>query len=451
MIVTEIPWLDPMTAAANLSVRPRLAFLDSAMAHPSLGRWSYAAADPFGVFQVRGATAFWNETALDEAPVPALRACLARYHRPARAGGPPFQGGAIGFFAYEAGRLFERLPATRPLDPGLPTIDLAFYDTLLAFDAVERRAYAIAPDERAARLLRARAASEAPRRTAPSGLVWQDNCSRAGYEAKVAAVIDYIRGGDIFQANLAHRFSAALPQRPDAVATYRTLRQANPAPFAALLVDGERFIASSSPERFLRLAGGRVETRPIKGTIRRSAERREDAALAAALAASEKDRAENVMIVDLLRNDLSRVCRPGSVKVPSLCGVETYASVHHLTSVVTGELASGRDIVDLIGATFPGGSITGAPKIRAMEIIAELEGEDRGVYCGAIGAIGFDGSADLNIAIRTLTCDGESLTVNAGGGITLLSEPAAEYEETLVKAERMLGAFGGLRRTDAAA
>ena len=451
MIVTEIPWLDPMTVAANLASRERLAFLDSAMAHPTLGRWSYVAADPFGVFQVRDGQAFWNDTPLDQPPLAALRSCLARFQRPAVANGPPFQGGAIGTFAYEAGRLLERLTETRRTGRGMPAIDMAFYDTLLAFDGLEHCAYLIAPDERAARLLRARATTEAPRRAPPSGLVWQDSCTRSDYEAKVAAVIDYIRNGDIFQANLAHRFSATAAQRPDPVATYRALRQANPAPFASLLVDGDRFIASSSPERFLRLDGGAVETRPIKGTKRRSADRREDAALAAALVDSEKDRAENVMIVDLLRNDLSRVCLPGTVKVPVLCGIETYASVHHLTSVVTGLLAPGRDAVDLIAATFPGGSITGAPKIRAMEIIAELEGEDRGIYCGAIGALGFDGSADLNIAIRTLACEGQTLSVSAGGGITLLSEPAAEYEETITKAERLLGAFGGLLRADAAA
>ena len=203
-----------------------------------------------------------------------------------------------------------------------------------------------------------------------------------------------------------------------------------------------RFIASTSPERFLKLVGRDVETRPIKGTVRRAADAAADRSNADWLANSEKDRAENTMIVDLLRNDLSRVCEPGSVDVPVLCAIETYASVHHLVSVVTGRLKPEKDIVDLIAATFPGGSITGAPKIKAMEIIAQLEGAPRGPYCGAIGYIGFDGNADLNIAIRTLVCDGERFSLHAGGGITLLSDPASEYDETLAKAERILGALG---------
>jgi para-aminobenzoate synthetase component 1 len=196
------------------------------------------------------------------------------------------------------------------------------------------------------------------------------------------------------------------------------------------------------------LSGRTVEARPIKGTRRRASSPARDAELARELASSEKDRAENVMIVDLLRNDLSRVCLPGSVAVPVLCGVESYASVHHLTSVVTGHLKPGLDIADLVAASFPGGSITGAPKIRAMEIIGEIEGEDRGIYCGSIGWIGFDGCADLNIAIRTMSFDGETLSFGAGGGITLLSKPDEEYEETLAKAERLFQPLGGPAQAD---
>jgi para-aminobenzoate synthetase component 1 len=452
MIVLEIPWIDPVEAAAALADQPRLALLDSAMPHERLGRWSYLAARPFGHFKVEDGVARWNGEVLAEAPMAALRTILARHARPAVPGGPPFTGGAIGSVAYEAGHLFENFaPAVASSAKGVPQIDLPFYDRLFAFDMIERRAFAIAPDETSAQLLY-RQLERMPRLVpAPTGLVWRDSRSRTDYEAEVARVVAYIGDGDIFQANLSHRFSATPRGGADPIATYRALRRANPAPFAALLVDGDRFIASTSPERFLRLDGGVVEARPIKGTKRRSAHASLDAAVAQSLVRSEKDRAENIMIVDLLRNDLSRVCEPGSVEVPVLCGIETYASVHHLTSVVTGRLKTGRDVTDLIAATFPGGSITGAPKIRAMEIIGELEGEPRGIYCGTIGWIGFDGAADLNIAIRTLTFDGTELHVRAGGGITLLSDPAAEYEETIAKAERLLGAFDDPAREEAAA
>ena len=204
---------------------------------------------------------------------------------------------------------------------------------------------------------------------------------------------------------------------------------------------GDRKILSTSPELFLRSDGHRVETRPIKGTARRVDDERADRDMAARLLASPKDRAENVMIVDLLRNDLARVCTPDSVEVPVLCGLETYAGLHHLVSAVTGALATGRDTLDLLAASFPGGSITGAPKIRAMEIIAEIEGRPRGIYCGAIGSLGFDGSLDLNIAIRTIVVEAGKMELSAGGGITILSDPDAEYEETLTKARRLFDAF----------
>jgi para-aminobenzoate synthetase component 1 len=245
----------------------------------------------------------------------------------------------------------------------------------------------------------------------------------------------------VFQANIARRFSVMLPTWFDALAFYERLRSLNPAPFAAFLRYGDFTIASSSPERFLNLDGQRVETRPIKGTIARSIDPKEDQRRAEFLLASEKDRAENIMIVDLLRNDLSRVCTAHSVEVPTLCGLESYASVHHLASVVTGMLARDQDAVTLLRACFPGGSVTGAPKVRAMEIIAEIEGTSREVYCGAIGFIGFNGCMDTNIAIRTVMIRDRVAVFHAGGGITAMSQPEAEYEETLAKAQRIFDAF----------
>ncbi|MFK8250772.1 aminodeoxychorismate synthase component I [Ancylobacter terrae] len=454
-LVVEIDHRDPWDAARRLAAMPGLAFLDSAMMHPRLGRWSYVAADPFGRFRVEGGRAVWNGVAEEAAPLPALRARLARYAQPRLELEAGFQGGAIGYLAYEAGRLFDRFP-TPAAEPGEgPEIDLGFYDVVFAFDAVARRAFAIStgwpeaePTRRRARagdrLAMMRAALDtppaAPGEAPPPEPAWASRFTAETYRAAVARVVDYIRAGDIFQANFTQQFRAEVGAI-DPLALYDRLRRANPATFAALLVNADRTIASSSPERFFALNGREVETRPIKGTTPRSVEPSLDAHRGRELAASEKDRAENVMIVDLLRNDLSRVCEAGTVKVPRLCGLETYANVHHLVSVVTGRLREGRDGLDLIGAAFPGGSITGAPKIRAMEIIRELEGGPRGIYCGSIGYIGFDGSIDLNIAIRTLMVENGIASFGVGGGITVLSDPAQEHAESLTKAERLFRAF----------
>lgn len=268
---------------------------------------------------------------------------------------------------------------------------------------------------------------------------------RAKVEASIARVIEYIHAGDIFQANLTQQMRAPVPDGLPDLALYARLRALSPSPFAAFLRCGaDMSVLSASPERFLSLApDGRVETRPIKGTRPRGADPAEDAALAAELLASPKDRAENLMIVDLLRNDLSRVSQVGSVKVPVLCGLETFASVHHLVSVVESRLKAGLGPVDLLKACFPGGSITGAPKIRAMEIIHELEPTPRGVYCGSVAWIGFDGAMDSSIVIRTITRKGDTLLAQAGGGIVADSDPAAEYEESLVKLSPLLRALSG--------
>lgn len=453
MWTREIPLIDPVAAAARLAALPGLAFLDSAMHHPTLGRTSLVAADPFRRFRCRDGLSEIDGVPVDGAPLQALRACLAPYRVPAATG---FPGGAIGYLAYDLGQSLERVarPARRE---GL-TDDIAFnlYDTVLVVDHEARRCRLVAcgfPEQAAAaREARARARldrfaellaapSDAAVERPPAALSWRSNFTRQGYEAAVEKVRAYIRAGDIYQANIAQRFTASLPPGFDAFALYRRLRETNPATFGAYLAFEGLRVASSSPERFLRLDGRQVETRPIKGTVRRVADPEADGALASALRSNPKERAENIMIVDLLRNDLSRICEPHSVAVPTLCGVETYASVHHLVSVVTGTLREGADAVDLIAATFPGGSITGAPKLRAMDIITEIEGDARELYCGAIGRIGFDGSLDTAIAIRTVFMNEETAVLQAGGGITLLSEPGPEYEETLTKAARVFAAF----------
>lgn len=453
---------DVMASARRLRRRPYMALLDSAMRHPVLGRYSVLTCDPFGLFEVREGRAFWNGEALEGDPLSALREFLARYHQDTREDLPPFQGGALGFIGYEFGGVLEELPHLSG-SAAVPQLQLGFYDVAIAIDHLKEQAWLIStgwPEQDDTKRAE-RATSRADQfeawlggadRAPPTGdaesrgqqLVWRSNFDRESYAAAVRKVTEYILAGDIFQANIAQCFRATCPASFDPLAFYERLRAVNAAPFGAFLDFGGFAVASSSPERFLNLKGRRVETRPIKGTAPRSREPAEDARALAALLASEKDRAENIMIVDLLRNDLSRVCRPHSVEVPVLCGPESYASVHHLVSVVTGELAPGKDAVDLLAACFPGGSVTGAPKVRAMEIIAEIEQVPRGVYCGAIGFIGFDGTMDTSIAIRTVTFRAGEASVHAGGGITLLSEPEAEYEETLTKVRRVLAAFGAV-------
>ncbi|MEX6507386.1 aminodeoxychorismate synthase component I [Jiella sp. M17.18] len=461
MLSDEIPFLAPEVAAARLRPLGGLALLDSAMRHETLGRYAFVAADPFATFTVNADGALLDGNRLPGPPLTALGSVLDRFRCDTLPGLPPFQGGAIGVIGYDFAHHLERLASPGDLDPAEPSLRLNLYDTVLALDLQERRAFLIAsghPAEGPDRLARARerlgafrqALSRPSRHEADAGLPspgldWRSNFLAADYRAAIERVREYILDGDIFQANIAQTFSAALPEGFDPFALYLKLRRTNAAPFGAYLDYPGLQIASSSPERFLKLAGRAVEARPIKGTAKRSADSAQDRALAAALLASDKDRAENVMIVDLLRNDLSRVCEPDSVEVPVLCGLESYAAVHHLTSVVTGRLRGGMTATDLVAASFPGGSITGAPKIRAMDIITEIERTARGAYCGSIGYFGFDGSMDLNIAIRTVSFSRGRARLSAGGGITVLSDPAAEYEETFTKAMRVFAAFEGDR------
>jgi para-aminobenzoate synthetase component 1 len=479
-LIQEIEFREPVEVLGTVGISDGLVLLDSAMAEPAHGRWSWLAVDPWARFTWAGGEAVWSETTGGRArfpltarlkghPAHALRRQLKRFGDVASDPLLPFTGGASGFFAYETGRLFERLPEPKPhSDQNRPDIDLFFHDIGIAFDVIDRRAFIVStglpeedPSKRGRRIferaewLKDRIERGRPRRsTAPILLprdAWRPNMAAGEYQAAVERTRRYISDGDIFQANITQAWHAALPEQFDLLTLYRQLRDANPAPFGAFVATPERIVASTSPEGFLLLKGGEAETRPIKGTRRRSSDPVEDRRLAEELLASEKDRAENVMIVDLMRNDFSRVCLPGSVKVPVLCGLESYASVHHLTSVVRGKLKPDLDALHLMAACFPGGSITGAPKIRAMEIIHELEPEPRGIYCGSVVHFGFDGSLRSNIAIRTLVVEDGMARISAGGGITLLSDPQEEYAESLIKAERMFQAFEPARRSESAA
>ena len=456
LVVVELdPALEPLDALERLAGLSFPILLDSAADRGGTGRYSYLAADPVATF---------HGSAPDDLLADAERA-LAAFPTPRDPALPPFQGGLAGFVAYDYARLLERLPAPRPGDPEIPDVFLGLYDWVIAWDHALRRTWLIStgvpmmgPDrEPRARarsvevlnLLRAErrhrettVADPLPpyRHTAIPPTAARPNFTALSYQAAVSRVRDYILAGDVFQVNLAQRFDAQLTSAP--LELYGKLRTRNPAPFAAFIDGGAFQLLSASPERFLRLDGRHVETRPIKGTRPRGAEPSADAALAAELQASEKDRAENVMIVDLLRNDLSRVCRAGTVRATELLRLESHPTVHHLVSVVEGTLENGRSAFDLLRAAFPGGSITGAPKLRAMQIIAELEPSRRSIYCGTIGYVSFAGDMDTSIVIRTLVVAGDRVWFQAGGGIVADSDPVAEYEETLDKARALVEALG---------
>jgi para-aminobenzoate synthetase component 1 len=447
-----IPAPDVIETFERTAGLPYRMLLDSASDPQRLGRYSFVVADPWKVIQ-SGAD-----------PLAATREWLASLRHDAIPDLPPFQGGAVGYIGYDYGARLEHLPSPRYDDLGLPDIVLGLYDWVIAWDHLSRRAWIIAIGERATERLREvramlrshGAPGEAPTvepwprpPRAPSfplppevggGLDLRSSFSREAYLEGVERVREYIIAGDIFQANLSQRLEAPLDEPPWAL--YKRLRSINPAPFAAYIETDEATIMSASPERFLRVAADRsVETRPIKGTSPRGIGPEHDAALGQALIESEKDRAENLMIVDLLRNDLSRVCAPGSVRVPELFLLENYPTVHHLVSTVVGVLPPEADAIDLLQASFPGGSITGAPKVRAMEIIAELEPSRRGVYCGSIGYLSVTGALDTSIVIRTYLALERRVYFSVGGGIVADSDPTAEYEETLTKARALIAAL----------
>ena len=440
-IAQEIAYLEPALYAARLRDQAHVTLLESVMRHEHLGRFSFLACNPTQILRLEGGKVLVDGHEIADRPLDFLRRALVENQQASLPGLPPFQGGYAGYVSYDFGWELLGAKASPNFEPLCPAMVFNRYDTVVSFDHMQERAWIIGKNtaDIAAldSLLRGDAGPLGPH--AISG--WASNFTRPAYEAAVQKTVDYILAGDIFQANITQCFSADVPEDFDAFAFYNVLRARNPAPFASYLDYGDVKIVSSSPERLVNSNGNQVQARPIKGTRRRDADPSIDATLVGQLMASRKDRAENVMIVDLLRNDLSRVAKLGSVKVPVLCGLESYANVHHLVSVVEAELRDGLSNIDLLRAVFPGGSITGAPKIRAMEIIAELEGQARGVYCGSIGYLGFNNSSDFNIAIRTALFSNGKASMQGGGGITARSEPAAEYEESLTKISRLMEAF----------
>jgi para-aminobenzoate synthetase component 1 len=478
---------DPADVARRFLDLPYVLFLDSATganqaSEPhQLGRYSFVAADPRVVVRSKGPVTdmsddrgqTWRGVAGDALAVMQQR--LGPMAEPV-SGLPPFQGGAAGYIGYDYGAVLERVPPNRYDDLVLYDVVLGLYDWVIAWDHRIGTAWIVstglpdaseAGERRAAErleMVRARLAGRPTRAgsaearglsgrsadcgEAPSYPVFgveraeqiglRSTFTHRGYLDAVARVREYIVAGDIFQANLSQRFQAPVTERPFDL--YHRLRHRNPAPFAAYLGFADLVVLSASPERFLRLDQNRrhVETRPIKGTRPRGLGPMHDAALGRALEESDKDRAENVMIVDLLRNDLSRVCRAGTVRVPELFALEQHPTVHHLVSTVVGELEPDATAIDLVRAAFPGGSITGAPKVRAMEIIAELEPTRRGVYCGSIVYLSRTGAMDSSIVIRTYVRRGGRIYFQAGGGIVADSDPEQEYRETLDKARALI-------------
>lgn len=469
VVVELVPAPDPWAVARRLWRLPGLLFLDSADRDSVHGRYSYVTAYP--VQRALGR--------LDTQPDLFRLATVAppppRFDLPDEL--PPFRGGVAGLFGYGLSRQLEAVPLPRVDDFQVPDLAVGVYDWVVSFDHRAGRAWVVAagwpvrtvqppPAQAARRLadvlgylsggrsgfdpprpghmsplhLRTPAAvPAAPQHPLPGFAGVTSNFDRAGYEAAVARAVEYVHAGDVFQVNLSQRLLAPVREHP--LELYGRLRRLNPAPFAGYCDLGDFQVLSASPERFLRVQDGAVQTLPIKGTRPRGRTPAEDAALIADLVSNPKDRAENVMIVDLLRNDLGRVCEFGSVTVPRVCEVESFRYVHHLVSEVRGKLRSGLGPLDLLRAAFPGGSVTGAPKVRAMEIIAELEPTARGPYCGSLGYIGFDGSMDTNILIRTFTAGRGWVQFPVGGGVVADSDPAREYEETLHKAAGMLRAL----------
>jgi len=449
----------PIDVAEGFRDLPGLALLESARPGRN-ARWTYLTADPVAVLE---------GPAAGPDPFAVMRRLLARLDptRVIPADAPRFLGGLVGFLGYELGHTLERLPTIAPDDQGLPPLRLGLHDWAVAWDRRTGHAWlagrALDGDARrlARRLDDVHARLIAPGSTATRSaasvdpwvgtgrLRFRSSLSRAGYRAGVEAVRAHIASGDIYQANLTRRLATDFDGDPWDL--YRRLRTGDPSLFSAYLDLGPspetgrpRALLSASPEPFLSVdQEGVVASDPIKGTRPRGRDRDEDRAFARELLSSAKDRAENVMIVDVLRNDLGRVCVPGTVRVPRRLRLERTAAVQHLVSTVTGRLAPDRDAFHLLAAAFPGGSITGAPKIRAMEILEGLEPVRRGPYTGALGWIGPDAAMQTSILIRTFVADGRRLSLHVGGGITWGSDPDREWAETVAKARGPLTAIGG--------
>ncbi|MCK5375228.1 MAG: aminodeoxychorismate synthase component I [Alphaproteobacteria bacterium] len=456
--IYDVTGIDPIEAFLAVKHIPYSLLLDSADPKHPASRYSYVMCQPIETIEAKNSkisVTNWEQClTFNGNPLEFLQSRISSWINNTQniEGYPPFQGGAAGLFSYDLGRAIEDIPDTAGKKNNTPDMAIGIYDQVLAHDDLRKRATifthalneqeAIKKRDHFIKLITQKIDAPAYQpQTTP--LDWSSNFDEQSYIQAVQKVIDYIYAGDIFQANISQCFTAPRPPKEsfDPFIHYCHMRKVNPAPFACYMNLGDIKISSASPEQFITIKGDNVETRPIKGTRPRSENIVQDRAYKNDLLESEKDRAENTMIVDLLRNDLSKVCIPETMSVPALCELESFAGVHHLVSTVQAKLAEGKTAMDVLCACFPGGSITGAPKIRAMEVIEEIEDLHRGGYCGSIGYIGFDGTMDTNILIRTLIYDKDTITLNSGGGIVADSDPEAEYQETLDKAHAILHSF----------
>ena len=434
-VARKQPWTEPRDRFAEFAAKSHTVWLDTV--NGTTG-YSILAAGPSKIVRSKGShTEVVTPAGTEDVegnPFDILKEQLALYHHDGAADFP--LGAAVGYFGYDLKHFVEKLPSRAMDDLGLPDCWFGFYDNLLVFDHTKKEVWEVVGGQSSCQMSNQHWTNSSARDL-------HSNFTRESYRTAILRAKQYIAAGDIYQVNLSQRFQCAVDASPTEL--YRALRESNPSPYCVYLDIGEAQILSSSPECFLNIRDRRIVTRPIKGTRPRGISPEEDARIAAELLASAKDNAELVMITDLERSDLGRVCEFGSVHVSELVRVETYATVHHLVSTVEGRLRNDVSSVDCVRACFPGGSITGAPKIRAMEIIDELEPPARGVYTGAIGFLGYNGPAHLNVAIRTVVQQGRELTFHAGGGIVADSDPDAEYNETLVKAQGILNAINQLR------
>ncbi|WP_343843235.1 aminodeoxychorismate synthase component I [Bowmanella denitrificans] len=434
---------------ARFSASPWSILLDSAQSPHENGRYDILLAEPIAHIQTfAGVSHIWHQDKdeieyshadplsliekLNQALFPELALTSVSEDI-------PFACGAAGYFSYDLGRCFENLPQQADKDIQAPDMAVGFYSWALVKDnhSGQSKVYYHPhyPAPSADKLLK-KAKPAAPQQAFKLTGPWQANMSKQQYLHKLGQIHQYLLAGDCYQVNLAQRFSATY--QGDEYQAYLKLRATNQAPFSAFLRLPQGAVLSLSPERFLLVDGDKVQTKPIKGTRPRGDNPQQDAALAEELRAADKDRAENLMIVDLLRNDLSKHCLPGSVQVPKLFDIESFPAVHHLVSTVEGQLKPNASALDLLRGAFPGGSITGAPKIRAMQIIEELEPQRRHLYCGSIGYLSAQGRMDTSICIRTLICENQQIHCWAGGGIVLDSDPQDEYQETLHKVNKIL-------------
>lgn len=428
---------DCISLFAHFAHLPYAVLLDSANSTHVNSRFDIIAIAPLEQLEVREQQCFLNGKLQTSDCFTLMKSGLKQFSRTANSEGFPFTGGWLGYFGYDLARVIESLPNEANNDINMPQMAIGLYPDALIFDKQQQSWFYLSqPNHNRLALYQQYLETPPVEQAFALTSEWQSNMTKASYSEKFAQIQAYLKSGDCYQINLAQRFKAAYSG--STWQAYKQLREANKAPFSSYINHPDGAILSISPERFIAITDGHIETKPIKGTLPRLDNPVDDHTQAQRLQQSPKDRAENVMIVDLLRNDLGKVAEPGSVTVPSLFAIESFPAVHHLVSTVHAKLAHDKDAIDQIAAAFPGGSITGAPKIRAMEIIEELEPHRRSIYCGSIGYVSACGNMDTSITIRTLICHQQNIYCWAGGGIVADSDVDLEYQETYDKVNKIL-------------